>query len=372
MPFLNLLGAGFYPEESVIQNAQAYIPELEVYNRPIVDRRVAPETGMRIRFKLVQFVSFEMGHHEYTVGYYPNSFLNKYMMGFNYPNWTVDSVLAFLSNFELEHGHCAMARPSSYEKSLAGVCYEVLTKRCSPKVKEHQQQPSQVRGIYQFIDTLRYLVQNNKISAPEDSVVFSLFLAKCGGYNQDLVNYFHAPLDNVTATEALAYKSSIFASFMPDRFAPIRGLKPAMEASTPADEDVGDDTPADTFDSETPDDEGDGAMGPDPAMSGTDALGATMEEETPRQRQRTRLLLELAKPDEKLSDYLYRKIVATRMIDVISDPPKYIPSLELLIMKRYVSLWINIVSVASIKDFLSRLSFQLMESALPSGEAQLS
>ena len=207
---------------------------------------------------------------------------------------------------------------------------------------------------------LRRLYEQHRIANPADTKVFAVFLSKCDGlFDRQLIDYFYKPASEITAMEASAFKRSEFSQYMEYK------LSAGTEAiaSEDGDIDTSDDEPIE--EDMTMDDSGDldSSLGEDQDQGGLDStdLPSGDSADTPLKRDPLRQLIELAKPVEGLSDYLYRRLVLQRMLTVISNPPRSLTTAELTIMKRWVTYWINLLSVASIKDFLSRLSFQLMD-----------
>lgn len=362
LPFLSLIGSGHLPDEKEMPNAFLLVPTIVTYHRAVVDHSAPPQSGMRIRFQIINLQSFRYTQAQKTYRC-TEEFLGAFLKNASFPDWTMDHFIGLLSGFCVEPGHHAMKDHRQYSRGVADICYEILhpSRHKKQTVDNHPSiERGTVQGIHYILDMLKTLVADNRIGDPEDTSVFSEFLAKSGQYPQELVNYFAKPVNEITATEAYAYRSSELSSFMPDRF------KAGLESSTSETGGSSDDaTLPDGVDTSDPSTEDNDSFGNIDPQGGDDS--STLSTDTLPKRNPLLLLLELATPDERLSDYLYRRLVMERIAAIVANPPLGIPTEELLLMKRYMTLWINLLSVASIKDFLSRLSFQLMGTTPPSG-----
>lgn len=197
--------------------------------------------------------------------------------------------------------------------------------------------------------------------------------------DSSIINYLIKPVSEITGNEALAFANSRF-SFLPDR------MKESIlmaDDTTKKDEDEEDEEDTEEESTDTPDDtsadtEDENLAVDDPDSTEGDDLGIddeegdlggddSEEEEIERVKESTHQLIELAKDKITLTEYMYRQLVLERLIMIIKNPPANIPTLELLLMKKWVTCWIHMVSVASIKDYISRLSFKLMD-VLPAKE----
>jgi hypothetical protein len=111
-------------------------------------------------------------------------------------------------------------------------------------------------------------------------------------------------------------------------------LVKAMEANTE------DDIPTDDLHKDTQDDSDN--------ASDDDRLDQVMQ------------LLELAKQDEKFSDYVYRKLLAERMIRIVKNPPQQMSKAQVSILKSWLTHWIHLVSIKSLKSFISKFQFDFI------------
>lgn len=73
----------------------------------------------------------------------------------------------------------------------------------------------------------------------------------------------------------------------------------------------------------------------------------------------TMMLLEMASPDETLSDYIFRETVSMRIDNFLKNPPENASPNDLLMLKRWRSSWMWLTSISCLKDFLTRLSLRL-------------
>lgn len=75
-----------------------------------------------------------------------------------------------------------------------------------------------------------------------------------------------------------------------------------------------------------------------------------------------KLTIALSDPgSETLPDYLYRRMVGNMIDAVINSPPSSMKKSDVILLKRWRSLWHNLVSVGTLRDFVSRLSVRLTD-----------
>ena len=113
-----------------------------------------------------------------------------------------------------------------------------------------------------------------------------------------------------------------------------------------------------TDDTDFTDDAESTSMGVDDPMGDTDIN--TEDEETDDRLDTVMQLLELAKSDEKFSDHMYRKLLTERMINVVKNPPHHMSKAQISLLKSWLTYWINLVSIASLKSFLTKFQFDFM------------
>ena len=70
-------------------------------------------------------------------------------------------------------------------------------------------------------------------------------------------------------------------------------------------------------------------------------------------------LFELAKPNSSMKDWMYRTIVARKISAILKNPPENARPSDLILLKRWRSRWLYIVSIPCLRDVLSRISLRL-------------
>jgi hypothetical protein len=156
------------------------------------------------------------------------------------------------------------------------------------------------------------MIKTGHLGAVKDTELFGELLTKIGEH-QDIVNYFTKPITKISATEALAFRTSVYADIVSDRFSP--GCE-------------------------------------------------SMEEEEDNSKVQpeidpSKMLLELAKPSEPMSDYIYRETVSRRISNLLKSPPENAMPNDLLMLKRWRSRWLYLASISCLRDFLTRVSLRL-------------
>jgi len=365
LPYFHQLGCGHPVSEEygeVLPNAVLLVPTLEKYHRPVSDVLSAPETGIRIQFRRISFGDYAFTGQIPIFRYNSHNheeLLCNLLTNMNMTDWDIDKLIGLFSMFTVEPGKYHMKAPSLYVRGISDVCYDIVMNPAKRKPKSCKMD-TRVSGVGIFLNMLRKLYEQHRIANPADMKVFAVFLSKCDGlFNRQLIDYFYKPASEITAMEANAFKQSEFSQYMEYK------LSAGMEAIASEDGDIDTSNDEPIEEDMDMDDSGDldSSLGEDQDQGGLGSTDLPLGDsaDTPLKRDPLRQLIELAKPTEGLSDYLYRRLVLQRMLTVISNPPRSLTTAELTIMKRWVTYWINLLSVASIKDFLSRLSFQLMD-----------
>ena len=208
-------------------------------------------------------------------------------------------------------------------------------------------------------------IKSGKLQSPKDSKLFGDLLSRLGE-NCDLVNYFVKDINHISAQEAFAFRKSMLASIIKDRF--VVSME-ADDETAPADDtaNTGDDASG-TDGTDTTDDAADtGDASPD--LGGTDELaGGTSDpddtedkpEKVKPQIDPDKMLLELSNPQsEPMTDYVYREIVAQRISNLIKQPPRNARPNDIVMLKRWKSRWLYLASIACLRDFLTRVSLRL-------------
>ena len=181
----------------------------------------------------------------------------------------------------------------------------------------------------------------------QDYELFGALLTLLGD-DPNIVNYFVQPdAKSITGEEAYAFRTSMYADCIPDRV--IVAMEAAME-----------DDIADTGDGTT--DEGNTSMG----ETDTGTVVDDTQPEQPAEQEKPeinpdKMLLELASPNETMTDYIYREMISRRITAILQNPPESARPNDLLMLKRWKSRWIYLTSIACLRDFLSRVSIRLSE-----------
>ena len=368
LPFLNQMGYGIPDScpDGTIDNPIIYAPALV--------RTTVPYTGVAVPYPdqlCISMYTFCDGITKYT--FVPGSmntdgyggrgrgidFLSSWLKQMTFSDFNISYLFGILSSFVLEHGRHAMPLKNrdSYMYSVLDTCYEIIAYPEDMVISQDKKGHSTRRnkrtpyGVKQFTDLLKSFLQQYRIVNDENAYVLGLFLNKVGEYDDALISYFTEDKESISYASLTSFKQSVFSESMDDR------LTVSTEASTP---EVPMDDDPDSTDTTIPEEE-----------EGTDDTVSTGEDDITYARDPLKLLMELAKPNESFSDHLYRRLVMERLTCVIKNPPRAMPTSEILLMKRWMSLWVNLVSIQTIRDFLSRLSFQLMDTKQVKGTEAL-
>ena len=281
---------------------------------------------------------------EFTLGKKARD-LSDFVALFDMGAHTLDSLIALFASFSIDHDQYVMTNAAGYHGfTMADVCFDLVTG--SSFVNQDSAGLFQVRDSYVFFEAIKRQVSAGRLRMVEDCELFGELLRKTGA-DQELINYFIKPISLISAAEAFAFRNSEYALFMDDRF--VAGMAALDETS-------GDDT---TATEETT----------DPAPEGTDPAATDSEfseeptsaEEEKPQIDPKMMLLELVKPSETMSDYLFRELVSRRIGSILKNPPENAMPNDLLMLKRWRSRWIYLASVACLRDFLTRVSIRLSD-----------
>jgi hypothetical protein len=221
-----------------------------------------------------------------------------------------------------------------------------------------------------WIETLRDMILKGQLQSDIDGELFGELLARIGE-NSDLVNYFKKPITVVSATEALAFRGSVFAEFLPDKIE--AGLEAMDEKDQDSDEsDNENDSTGEDADAETSNDDTSADTGDDTETTPDEGSTDTAETTTPEPEKKDqsaekvrpqidpgKMLLELANPTDSMSDYIYRETVSRRIASILKNPPENAMPNDLLMLKRWRSRWLYLASIACLRDFLTRVSLRI-------------
>jgi len=300
----------------------------------------------------------------------------------DFSEYNLNDIPAIFSSFCIDHSKYVMT--NSPDVTFVDVCFDMVTGSsftCKPAGKDC------IIDREPWIDCIRDMISNNRLSPVLDGELFGELLARIGE-NSDLVNYFKKPITTITATEALAFRKSVFAEFLTDKFAV--GLEALDDGESDKkkddsdDDDKSDDESDDKDDSDTSEDNSDDSTDDtdsddtdtddqtDDDSSGTDTDTDSTDdtessqpaEDKPAENVRPqidpgKMLLELANPSDSMSDYIYRETVSRRIASLLKNPPENAMPNDLLMLKRWRSRWLYLASIACLRDFLTRVSLRL-------------
>ena len=241
--------------------------------------------------------------------------------------------------------------------SAADICFDLVTGSSYVKYKAGLY----TNAVQDLLAFVKAKVSDNTLAPLNDYELFGELLARCNE-STDLVNYFIKPITLVTSTEAFAFRSSDYAKFIHDR------LDPSMEAMEEDTEDTEAEEETETGTGTDPESQDDSTSTDEPDMSETTSddtsmdqsdKSVTAEPDKKPQIDPDQMLLELAKPNELMSDYIFREIVARRISNIIKNPPENALPNDLLMLKRWRSRWLYLASISCLRDFLTRVSIRL-------------
>jgi hypothetical protein len=184
-----------------------------------------------------------------------------------------------------------------------------------------------------------------------DRGLFGELLSRMGE-DSGIVNYLTKPVETITASEAMSFRRSVYANLIQERIVGVEAAEDTPPDATAEDAGEADPTATDEASTEDPSMPTDGAMESpeDEQDEGSDAKPQIDPE---------KMLLEIAKPGEPMSDYIYRDMIARRIANILRNPPENAKPNDLLMLKRWRSRWLYLASVATLRDFLTRVSLRL-------------
>lgn len=358
IPWFGYLGCGV-PQQTAEQGvpddlARCYLltPSFEVYNRPVSNAvRSNNHSGIRLVFEKVPFGGYTLDTlHTFNhgdpcdIGVWGRV---DNLLGFIHQltcsGVTIESLVGVLSSFAVEQSEYNC--PTHYFRySILDACRDYVLHFDSNTYRLRKCDHSAI-GTQGFFDLIQKLVEQHRISKEQDTKIIAdmiEFTHHDRNAVMDLADFFRKSYDKVTANEHHAFVVSNF------KYLQTYGI-------------VGNEAGGFDFASDQSDGGTDDLGSEDSAGLPNDSFSTDASEQPISERDPGKLLIQLADPNEKLSDYLYRRLVTARMISLIKNPNPKISSNELNLMKNWVTCWINLVSIPTIKDFLSRLSFQLMD-----------
>lgn len=341
-------------------NAPIYAPTVEKY------RDYAPNgdgyvTRLRICISPVMIAN-NFAANRLAQGLYdgPCAYLSKFDLS---AQASLSDLIPLLANYSLVPTEYAMT--DSRHAALPAYCRDLITGGNHTEIVGSY---SKSEASFDFIALARFMVENSCIRPAVD---YSLLAELLQRLDEDpkVIDYLKKPVEEITAAEAFSFRHSLYASLLRDKFTARPGLA-ALEDEDNEDTSGEDAAPVEDEavtdeDDGTDDDSGDLGMEEDtaPVDTGEDEQ-ADADAAAARPKPRidpNQMLLELAKPGEPLSDYLFKEMVARRISAILRNPPENAMPNDLLMLKRWRSRWLFLVSIGCVRDFLTRISLRLSD-----------
>ena len=351
--YYGFINSNKYPN-NIIPNGQIYLPSLSTklnYN-PALSQEENKDFVVILSLDPVEVGELDPTTNRPDLG---SGYINL-LKWFNLKKLNLDNLIGILSSFSIEHNYYGMTNLHKY--NVADVCFDLVTESAWVSTgKNHI-----IEDLDEFIDFCKNLSQNHLIQEINDYALFGELL-RLLNVSEEIVNYFIKPITTIQSTEALAFRNSVYAEFVKDRF------EYGMEAiddteSTTDEEDVKSEDSQENEDEDTSEESKDDTTESD---SNEDTNSDNQDEVEKTQKQDihkpsidpTMMLLEMASPDETLSDYIFRETVSMRIDNFLKNPPENASPNDLLMLKRWRSSWMWLTSISCLKDFLTRLSLRL-------------
>lgn len=271
------------------------------------------------------------------------------MQAFDMHEISLDEYVALLACFSLDHNKYIM-NVHDTDFSVADVCFDLVT-GSSYTALLGSAGMDLVKDLEPWLTFVKNMISSGKLKSSKDNELFGELLAKLGE-DSKIVNYFTKPLNQITATEALSFRNSFFSDFISDRLA--IGMEDIDQSS---EDDSSNDEADKSVDSETPEVN----TSIDGATDGDLVTEKVPEEDINIKPQIDpgKMLLELAKSADSMSDYIYRETVSRRISSILKNPPENAMPNDLLMLKRWRSRWLYLASISCLRDFLTRVSLRL-------------
>ncbi|MDY2700001.1 MAG: hypothetical protein SOV61_10685 [Lachnospiraceae bacterium] len=241
--------------------------------------------------------------------------------------YSIDDLIGMTASFAIDHSKYIMTNSGVPACStISDICFDIVTG--SSFVDPGLTGKNRVPHLEPWLESVAYLVRNDRLKTAQDNELFGELLRKLNT-DPELVNFFTKPITQISATEAYAFRSSLFADFISDRLEiGMEALEDNQETDEPSEE---------LSDSQEPEE----------------------EEKILPQIDPGKMLLEIANPSEPMSDYIYRKTVSHRISYLLKNPPENAMPNDLLMLKRWRSRWLYLASISCLRDFLTRVSLRL-------------
>lgn len=272
------------------------------------------------------------------------------MQAFDMHEISLDEYVALLACFSLDHNKYIM-NVHDTDFSVADVCFDLVTGSSYTAPLGSAGMDLVIKDLEPWLTFVKNMISSGKLKSSKDNELFGELLAKLGE-DSKIVNYFTKPLNQITATEALSFRNSFFSDFISDRLA--IGMEDIDQSS---EDDSSSDETDKSADSETPEVN----TSIDGATDGDLVTEKVPEEDINIKPQIDpgKMLLELAKSADSMSDYIYRETVSRRISSILKNPPENAMPNDLLMLKRWRSRWLYLASISCLRDFLTRVSLRL-------------
>lgn len=272
------------------------------------------------------------------------------MQAFDMHEISLDEYVALLACFSLDHNKYIM-NVHDTDYSVADVCFDLVTGSSYTALLGSAGMDLVIKDLEPWLTFIKNMISSGKLKSSKDNELFGELLAKLGE-DSKIVNYFTKPLNQITATEALSFRNSFFSDFISDRLA--IGMEDIDQSS---EDDSSNDEADKSADSETPEVN----TSIDGATDGDLVTEKVPEEDINIKPQIDpgKMLLELAKSADSMSDYIYRETVSRRISSILKNPPENAMPNDLLMLKRWRSRWLYLASISCLRDFLTRVSLRL-------------
>lgn len=330
-----------YPEKELLECAM-YIPSAEVKQNydPNVNSSLNDDYGVVIALTPRAMTSFDLVRNG-------NCNLANFFKSFNMSNYSVDDIVVLIAAFDIDHDQYVM---TNYRNTpvlrMASIAYDMV--RSS---KRHHKSGN---GAVDFDDFMRMFIEQVKNGRLKTVQEYGLFgeLLQYAGIEQPIVEYFMKPVDKITAMEAFAFRNSLYANLVQDRF--ISGMEALDETGAETDEVSGDTEGMNEPDSNSSTDDivTDGNT-EDQSLDNKSADDKPLDPKM--------MLFEVMNKSGTMSEYIYRELIARRISNILKNPPENVMPNDLILMKRWRSRWLYLASHSSLKDFLSKLSIRLSD-----------
>ena len=356
--FVGYYDSAAYPD-GMLRNAPIYRPSLTLCDfRNTQGEKCSYQVAMTLSPIVTLGFDFTEASHVKD--------LPSFISCFNLVNYTVDEIIGLYASFSIDHDKYVIANSTgNIDVAIADICFDMVTG--SSYVSPSPSGSERIVDLASFKTSLFNLIKSGKLQSPKDSKLFGDLLSRIGE-SCDLVNYFTKDINHISSQEAFAFRKSILAGIIKDRF--LVSME-ADDEEAPADDGNTDDANAADTGADGTDDTADTANADDasPDLGGTDELagGASdpndaedKPEKVKPQIDPNKMLLELANPQsEPMTDYIYREIVAQRITNLIKQPPRNARPNDIVMLKRWKSRWLYLASIACLRDFLTRVSLRL-------------